>query len=267
MPGMKETTMPLDIKNSEIVDNTKTQQRAFTLIELLVVIAIISLLVSILLPSLSRAKMLARRVVCQSNLRIMSLALTMYEQEQDAMLMCWRQSGPNIFWFHDIRSYLEVEPYNPVTDAPQGIELAEVLICPDDETGGGVRGKGGIAAPYGITETWATSDVHSYGFTSVFQWKLNVSPVLSIDEISSPSEAILICDQLWWKLNTAHICPSIEFVEKTLPGLNEWHDGVTNTLMADSSVTSFDSSTLGLGEENEQYWFGGFDPSQYTGDP
>ena len=38
----------------------------FTLIELLVVIAIISLLVSILIPSLKRAKELTRRVICSS---------------------------------------------------------------------------------------------------------------------------------------------------------------------------------------------------------
>lgn len=53
----------------------------FTLIELLVVIAIISLLVSILLPSLSRAKLLAQSVVCLNNLRTYGMANQQYAAE------------------------------------------------------------------------------------------------------------------------------------------------------------------------------------------
>lgn len=53
-------------------------KRGFTLIELLVVISIISLLVSILLPSLTRAKDLARRVICLSNVRRLALAGRFY---------------------------------------------------------------------------------------------------------------------------------------------------------------------------------------------
>ncbi len=49
------------------------RQRGFTLIELLVVIAIIALLVTILMPSLTSAKELARRSVCGSQLRNMGL--------------------------------------------------------------------------------------------------------------------------------------------------------------------------------------------------
>lgn len=61
-------------------------RRGFTLIELLVVVAIIALLISILLPSLGRAKELANRVYCAANLRGIGQSLYIYAQENNSVM-------------------------------------------------------------------------------------------------------------------------------------------------------------------------------------
>lgn len=63
------------------------RKHGFTLIELLVVIAILSLLVSILLPSLTRAKALAKEVVGMTNCRSLMRAYTFYYMENDDALL------------------------------------------------------------------------------------------------------------------------------------------------------------------------------------
>jgi prepilin-type N-terminal cleavage/methylation domain-containing protein len=58
-------------------------QRGFTLIELLVVVSIIALLISILLPSLGKAKEYANRAYCAANLHGISESLILYSEEFD----------------------------------------------------------------------------------------------------------------------------------------------------------------------------------------
>ena len=55
-----------------------SKQKGFTLVELLVVISIIALLMSILMPSLGKARQMARTVVCQTRIRQWGTILLMY---------------------------------------------------------------------------------------------------------------------------------------------------------------------------------------------
>ena len=59
----------------------KQRLKGFTLIELLVVIAIIALLISILLPSLSRARELSKRLVCASNVKGIGTSAKIYAND------------------------------------------------------------------------------------------------------------------------------------------------------------------------------------------
>ncbi len=81
-------------------------RRGFTLIELLVVIAIIALLVSILMPSLQKAKELARDAVCRSNQHHISQGIYLYAQDWDEVLPYYRNNNKSkdgyIQWYHRI---------------------------------------------------------------------------------------------------------------------------------------------------------------------
>ena len=70
--------------------NNKTLIRrakhGFTLVELLVVVSIIALLISILLPSLKKAREQAKATVCLSNLRALGQGIMLYATEYDGRL-------------------------------------------------------------------------------------------------------------------------------------------------------------------------------------
>jgi len=68
-------------------------RRGFTLIELLVVIAIIALLVSILIPSLKRARAMAMTAVCQTRLRSLVTGLNFYAEEHSGIIPPGRHTG------------------------------------------------------------------------------------------------------------------------------------------------------------------------------
>jgi len=114
-------------QNSRTKFSGDKNRRGFTLIELLVVVAIISLLVSILLPSLSQAKELAKRVVCASNLRALGMGMMLYVDDNNNLL--GRTFTPTTAV--QFNAYADTCSANPYLSY---VGMTKMFACPDNAT-------------------------------------------------------------------------------------------------------------------------------------
>ena len=179
-------------------------KRAFTLIELLVVVSIIALLVSILLPSLSKAREQAKKVLCQNNLKQINIAMVMYAYDhRDYFPLCGDVGNYGspitadwiyLWWPEALAKYLGMEP------GAQKIGMTRVpdyryeenwgrdcvYFCPSDKRTGWGRNPSeppGELPPwtsYGMNEfsTWWHPD-YGWGGNRIDQWYRNGRPVAS----------------------------------------------------------------------------------------
>ncbi|MCD6378727.1 MAG: type II secretion system protein, partial [Planctomycetes bacterium] len=116
------------MKTKRRIDGNDVSNRclAFTLVEVLVVVSIIPLLASLLLPSLGRAKDIAKQVVCMSNQRVVGIAIRYYAQDNQEFL-------PSVLHFVD-----DVLPYLDRSSLPSDVRdytrktLPQALFCPCD---------------------------------------------------------------------------------------------------------------------------------------
>lgn len=104
--------------------------------ELLVAIAIIAVLVALVLPAVSRAREMARRAQCLSNIGQLTKAWLMYAQDNKGRL-CNSGGNPNWLWFNPTSSAGFTDTPEPMPYFMQGqlwpyLRDHRLCICPDD---------------------------------------------------------------------------------------------------------------------------------------
>ena len=219
--------------------------RAFTLLELLVVMSIISILLSITLPAVSRARNKIYASVCTSNLKSIGRSAKIYSNDYDDFSMPasfgdTSDGGLNHFinYLHSVDGFPENVFQCPSMDeddmfdpAGHDPEVGNVLtkapyimniIKPGNWAGSGLSG---------------TSDLHGWGLDSVTPIRTGI--------ISKPSEKLMIMDVMEGISNSHSGVNTFQrsdhgIISDPPTGLKRWvgvlHDSSYNAVFGDGHV-------------------------------
>lgn len=199
----------------------KSSKRGFTLIELLVVIAIIALLLSIIVPSLRKAKGHARLLLDRNNLKALGAAMEIYLNEHKDKFFGYPAPGTkNMLWLPNIGDQIG--------------NMEEVRFCPETRVK-----KEEVERDYvrQAEAKWGTSvrpwlwnasadaskkyEMGSYGFNGWLYADANTwvpadkknCPYKGRSDVRIPSQTPLFLDANWvdaWPDNT-NVLPSVSY--------------------------------------------------------
>ncbi|MEM1011367.1 MAG: type II secretion system protein [Planctomycetota bacterium] len=242
--------------------------RGFTLVELLVVVAIITVLVSVLLPTLARAVDAARTVTCASQMRQIGTASVGYSTDNDGFVVfaAWEYEGKE-WGFDDMLSpyagkdlsKAEIDSGNRFDTADQWANLADIWQCPDDpfddsptrftyrmpsHNNNTTTGKRGSRPGIGISNTRWPDD----GWRTLEQWRYAQLPdaagtLLLAEKIAKSGEDGL------GRLRGKTIRRVRDMLRIDDPWTRELHDGRMNWAFVDGSVRRLEPiETVGDGD-------------------
>ena len=204
------------------------KRRGFTLIEILVVIAIIALLAAIIFPAFGLAREKARSAACQSNLKQLGAAMTMYIQDYERYPRAVDpvdKYAPQIWQAQAEAAGFDVANMDLLTVAMDSyLKNPQVWKCPSDS---------GFDTPDDITfrlknETTYPSCFEKYGTSYFYRTQLAFLN-LSDDFLKSPAETNILFD--------GH-------GEWHATGVLSWRDSRYNVLFGDGHVKNINRQSL-----------------------
>jgi prepilin-type N-terminal cleavage/methylation domain-containing protein len=236
----------------------QSRYRAFTLVELLVVISIIALLLSILMPSLQKARQSAQTVVCKSNLKQMGYGFLLYSEDNNGyMPPSWLafngDATKNNFmpilskYFGDKQKTTHGAFYD------KGVAGNKVWMCPN------FKKLDDFAANPTCIYSYAMNLHQSFNFdysslSNCYKAinnrvkRTNVddpnfwAPLVKSMEIKRPSEKILVSDAAGW-----HVEFNFSSFNLVISDPAVRHNKKVNVLLSDMSVSQDVRNYIGIG--------------------
>lgn len=261
--------------------------RAFTLIELLVVVSIIALLVSMMLPTLTRAKEQARSTLCRTNLAGLAKANLMYADENRGYLVpaasdILVSSGGNLNRWHGTRKDMN-SPFDPAASPlakfmGNGTKLKQCPSFRDFVSKVQANAYESGAGGYGYSDWYLGSRFWETGFSVDSPGQLAGAKV---DEVRNPTETVMFTDVAmaqgnYYTEESFAICPmwvdsdNQPTTTHRTPTIHFRHNGYANVSWADSHATGrsdMHSVTTNVYNANPQAmgigWFGPDDNSLF----
>jgi prepilin-type N-terminal cleavage/methylation domain-containing protein/prepilin-type processing-associated H-X9-DG protein len=198
-------------------------RRGFTLIELLVVIAIIAVLAAMLFPVFARAREKARQSSCQSNLKQLGLAVSMYAQDHDEVLPIRWYGGSNDAWDAPFLWMDLIYPY---------VKNEQVFTCPS-----------------GSGDAGAWNDLNSLHANCSYGWNCGVADACRLSRIEYPARAVISGDK-WPGTWEGRLCPCSPDNSLYCHGhAPDTHNDGANYLYFDSHVKWQRPNSVGFGAD------------------